>query len=41
MHELYEQKQNELKTVLTAEQYEKLQAEKKEMRRQLRERKMQ
>ena len=41
LSELYEQKQKELKTVLTEEQYEKLQSEKKEMMDRIRERRMQ
>jgi Spy/CpxP family protein refolding chaperone len=41
LSELYEQKQKELKTVLTEEQYEKLQSEKKELKERIRERKMQ
>jgi hypothetical protein len=41
MREIYQRKQDELKTVLTVEQYEKYRSEKKEMRGRIRERKMQ
>ncbi|MGA8178680.1 MAG: hypothetical protein WB792_01375 [Desulfobacterales bacterium] len=41
MREIYEQRQNELKTVLSNEQYEKYQSEKKEMKKRIRERRMQ
>ena len=41
MREIYEQRQNELKTVLSKEQYEKYQSEKKEMKDRIRKRRMQ